>query len=181
MRANLLVILLVATGIAGAAEPVAPGDPVPPGALTTLAGEATDVRVLRGEGPLVLMSWCSSCHSCRGAEGDFDRFAARYRGRAAVYALASNPRETVVAVRDRQATGGLSFPVVLDPAGAFADALAVTCTTTALVIARDGTLAYRGPFAGRGGDGGAEAALREVLAGHRPSVREREQVGCPVR
>jgi peroxiredoxin len=177
--ACLLILLGSATGLA-AVEAIAPGSPVPPLTLTTLDGAATSVAALRGEGPLVLMAWCSSCHSCRGAEGAFDRFAREYRGTVPIYALASNPTETVAAVRTRQQQGQLEFPVLLDASGALADACGVTRTTTALVIAADGTLAYRGPFA-QDDTAYAAEALHAVLAGGQPAQPELPQQGCPIR
>jgi peroxiredoxin len=165
---------------AGAAEGVVPGDQVPDLAVTTLSGERTSLHALRGERPLVLIVWCSTCHSCRAIEDGFDRFALAYGDRAAVYALASNPRETADAVRDRQRQSHLSFPVVIDPDGAAAAFFHVTATTTALVIAADGTLAYRGQFADKD-QPFAQAALDALLAGGRPEQGERPQWGCPVR
>jgi peroxiredoxin len=177
--ASLLLLALLATRTAASAA-LAPGAQVPPLPVTTLDGTATSLTDLRGNRPLVLMVWCSSCSSCRGAEADFDRLATECRDKVPVYALASNPRETADAVRARQAQSAVSFPVVLDRDAVAADALGVTCTTTVLVIAKDGRLAYRGPL-GQGGKGSARQALRDVIAGKRVANPDVAQIGCPVR
>lgn len=176
MRAPLICLLLAAAG-AFAVEPLAIGAAVPPLAVSTLDGAATTLASLRGEGPLLLMSWCSSCHSCRGAEGPFDALAARHRGSVPMYALAANPAESVEKVHARQQTGRLAFPVALDRDGAAADALGITCTTTAILIAADGTLAYRGPLTAAQ----TQEALQAVIEARRPAVAEVEQRGCPLR
>lgn len=175
MRA-LLPLLLIAT--VTAADPVAIGGAVPDLPVVRLDGTATSLGALRGETPLVLMAWCSSCHSCRMAEAGFDAFAAAHPGW--VLALAANPAETAGLVRARQEASAVRFPVVLDRAAAAADALGVHATTTVLVIAGDGTLAYRGPFRSGGRELAAEA-LAAVQRGARPAQAEVEQVGCPIR
>ena len=177
IRALFALCLLMA---APAAETLAPGDAMPALPVVGLDGTATTLGRLRGEGPLVLMVWCSACHSCRGAEGAFDALASDVAGKIPVYALASNPKETADAVRARQKESKLTFPVVLDRDAAAADAFGVTCTTTVLVIAKDGTLAYRGPLQ-RDGKAHARDAITAVLADRLPAVRDVDQQGCPVR
>lgn len=178
LRAVLVLCLLVTS--VHAAEPLAPGAAMPALPVAALDGTATTLAKIRGKGPLVLMAWCSSCHSCREAEGPFNRLATECAGKIPVYALASNPKETADAVRARQTQSGVTFPVVLDRDGAVADAFGVTCTTTVLVIAKDGTLAYRGPLQ-LGGKTHARNALKDVIAGKLPAVRDIEQQGCPIR
>ena len=160
-----------------AAEPLAIGGSAPALAVTALDGTANSVATLRGGGPLLLMSWCSSCHSCRRAEKPFDAMVERYRGRVPAYALAANPAETPALVTARQQASELSFPVVLDRGGAAADALGITCTTTAVILDAAGMLAYRGPLS----DPATVAALDAVIAGKQPAVAEVEQSGCPLR
>lgn len=178
LRTFLVLIVVVAS--IRAAEPLAPGGAMPALPVAALDGTATTLAQIRGQGPLVLMAWCSSCHSCRGAEGNFNRLAADCAGKIPVYALASNPKDTADTVRARQTQSGVTFPVVLDRDGAVADAFGVTCTTTVLVIAKDGTLAYRGPLQ-LGGKTLARDALRNIVAGKSPAVRDIEQQGCPIR
>lgn len=172
---TLIAFLFILGALAG--EPVAVGGAAPALAVTAVDGTATSVAALRGEGPLVLMSWCSSCHSCRRAEKPFDDLVERYRGRVTGYALAANPAETAARIEARQQASALSFPVVVDRDGAAAGALGITCTTTVIVLDAAGALAYRGPM----GNPATVAAIDAVLAGRRPEVAEVEQAGCPLR
>lgn len=170
-------LLIVFIASAAAADPVAIGGALPALPVVTVDGASTTLAALRGERPLMLMTWCSSCYSCRGAEKAFDALVGKYKGRVPAYALAANPAETPALAQARQQESAISFPVVLDQDGAAADALGITCTTTVIVVDAKGAIAYRGPFA----HAGTEAALTAVLDGKQPAIAEVEQFGCPLR
>ncbi len=177
---RISLLLCAVFALAQGAEPITPGHKVPTLTVQSLDGTETTLEALRGKRPLVLMVWCSTCESCRGMEARFDALAKECGERVAVYGLGSNPNETAEKVRARQLGSKVSFPVVIDRDGAGAAAFGVTCTTTALVIAPDGTLAYKGLFEGNGKQYAREA-LRAVLAGKTPTTRETAQSGCPIR
>lgn len=136
---------------------------------TDLKGKAQSLAELqRGPGgkklPVVLTFWCSFCHSCRHVEGDLDKLAADYRGKANVYALDSSAGETAELVQEAAKKAGLTLPILLDAEGKVADLFGATKTTTTVVLDGEGRVVYFGQFADREHKF-AEHALDAVLAG----------------
>ncbi len=114
--------------------------------------------------PIVLSFWCSFCGSCRRVEGDLEKLAQRYRGKAAVFALDASAGETADEATEAAEKAHLTFPVLLNPDGRAADIFGTKLTTTTVVIDADGVLRYCGQFS-HGEHKYAEHALDAVLHG----------------
>lgn len=170
MTANLL--LLAAACLAAepaAASPITLGDKATALSATDLAGKPLALADLQrgADGkplPVVLTFWCSFCHSCRHVEQDLDKLAAKYRGKANVYALDSSAGETAGAVTAAAKKAGLTLPIVMDADGKAADLFGATKTTTTIIIDADGRIAYVGRFADKE-HAYAQQALDDLLAG----------------
>lgn len=173
IRAALLVSAILSAAPAEAARPVekiALGEKVPDFTVTDLDGKSWKfsqlhrIAGLEKRGPIVLTFWCSFCHSCRHVEGDLDRMAKRYKGKAAVFALDANANDPPEAAAEFAEEKGLKLPIILDPKGHTADLFGAKVTTTTVVIDSDGVLRYCGRFGDRKHPF-AEDALKALLDG----------------
>jgi peroxiredoxin len=140
--------------------------------LTDSAGTAFRLSELRRtaerSGKIVVLTfWCTTCHSCREVERGFDAKAREYAERGVTYLMVdSNVTDTAPRVREFLERNELSFRVLMDAGSAMARYFGATRTTTTAVIDADGRLRYYG------GLPGAEAAVRNLLAGEQVAVPE---------
>lgn len=174
---SLSSALLATAGSAQAArkpEPLAIGQKVPDFTVTDLNGKTSrlsDLQKSSKTGIVSLTFWCSFCHSCRHMEGQLDRTAKTWAGKAYVAAVDASAGETIKGVRSFAQAKGLAVPILMDGKGEAADLFGARVTTTTVVIDGKGILRYRGRFA-QGPEAHAEAALQAVLAGKPVPVAE---------
>jgi len=128
------------------------------------------------DGTLVLTFWCSFCHSCRHVEGNLDKLAKQYHGKAGVIALDASFGETQQEVAAFAKERGLTMPIALNASGSAADILGVKSTTTTAVIDSTGTLRYLGQFGDRR-HAFAHDALKAVLAGKEIAIKSTRPMG----
>lgn len=142
-----------------------PGEEVQDFAVTSMAGGAFRLGSLRRTADtagkiVVLTFWCTTCHSCRDVERDFDAKAKEYAAKGVHFLMVdSNYRDTVDRVNQFLEVSRLGFTVLMDPEGEVARYFGATLTTTTAVVDVDGRLRYYGGFAG------AEDAVRSLIAG----------------
>jgi peroxiredoxin len=158
------------------------GDRVPDFSVRTLDDKSLKLSELQkagsrtGNGVVVLSFWCTTCFSCRNVEEQLAKLAKDYEGRAAVFALAANARETGGSVAAFLKKNELALPVVLDRSGHTADLFGVNMTTTTVVIDGNGVLRYCGQFQQKDG-GSVEEALKAVLAGKEVAIKTTPHLG----
>lgn len=92
---------------------LAAGDQAPEFALRTLSGGITSLRDLTGSGPVLLAFFKASCPVCQYTFPFLERLTAA-QGFRIVGISQDDPEETA----DFRRTSGVSFPMVLDDAGA---------------------------------------------------------------
>lgn len=175
-----ILVLMLLTGLALAAGgPV--GEPVPNFTLTNpFSGEGRSLQQLAPGKPLVLVVWCSTCPSCRAVEGEIDRLARDYAGRAVVVALDANQPESTEDIRAALRHKSLSFPVWLDRQGKVVGHYKIGATTSTLVIDSQGRLRYLGRFGGAEEGWLGRKALEQMLAGDEVSPSSTPLRGCRV-
>lgn len=178
-RPALLAVALIPATLVQAVESAsrtAVGDQVPDFTVVDLDGKTWKSSELHRKAGLkdrtavVLTFWCSFCHSCRHVEGDLDRLAKEYKGKAAVFAIDASAGETAEDVLEFADEKGLTVPILLNPDASAADLFGTKVTTTTVVIDADGVLRYCGRF-GHGKHRPAEEALKAVLAGKDVQVK----------
>ena len=150
-------------------RPLSVGDRVPDFEVTLdgrtwKLSELRENRDLTLDGTLVLMFWCSFCHSCRDMEQELNRLARQYRGKAGVIALDASAGETRQSVAAFAKENELTMPIALNANGSVADIFGVNATTTTAVIDSTGTLRYLGQFQDHRHTYALDA-LKAVLAG----------------
>lgn len=174
-----ILVLMLLTGLALASGPV--GEPAPNFTLThPFTGEGRSLRQLAPGKPLVLVVWCSSCPSCRGVEGELDRLARDYAGRAVVVALDANQPESKEDIRAALDRKSLTFPVWLDRDGKVVGHYKIGATTSTLVIDAQGRLRYLGRFGGSEEGWLGRIALEQLLAGSEVTPSSTPLRGCRV-
>lgn len=116
---------------------------------------------------VVLTFWCTTCHSCREIEREFDKKAAAYASEDAVFHMVdSNVPDYEERVNGFLEANGLGFKVLMDAESAIAGYFGARFTTTTAVLDADGRLRYYGGFAK------AEDAVRDLLAGEEVALPE---------
>lgn len=146
------------------------GAKVTPVNMTDVTGKTWTLAELQAGVPggkkraVVLMFWCSTCHSCRSEEANFDTFAKAYKDKAVIAALSVNRGETAQSGTAFVQKKGMSFPVVYDASGKATGTFGAKSTTLVVLIDADGVLRYRGPLK-QNGINYTEDALKSVLAG----------------
>ena len=96
----------------------------------------------------VLTFWCTTCHSCRGMELDFDEKAREIEAKGVTFRMiASNGTETAERVNRFLEKRGLDFKVLMDEGSEIARRFGVTRTTTTIVIDAAGKIRYYGRYA----------------------------------
>ena len=171
MRLRIAVLLLCLLGGQAGAQ-----------TLRDLNGQAHSVPELvaqPGTEAVVLVTWCSTCGSCRDTERDLAAFAKAQAPKVRLYCLAPHPGDSPERIRKFLLGQGLELEVLRDPNQAMVKGLKIDRTTTALVYDKSGKLRYFGPFKGDG-KGYAADAVSEVLAGQEVTTKTRALKGCPI-
>ncbi|HEY3816003.1 MAG TPA: TlpA disulfide reductase family protein [Polyangiaceae bacterium] len=156
-------VALAASACAGpAAAPAtsASGAPVPAVALSTLAGEHTELARL-ADGRVALVSlWATWCESCAKEMDALNRLDAKTAaGRDAVVIgvdVGEEPDKVAEFARKR----GLRYAQLVDEDFAFADALGQRRVPSTLVVDRHGRIVFRGDAL----DAKSLEALRQAIA-----------------
>ena len=150
--------------------------------LRDLNGQAHSVAEMvakPGTEAVVLVVWCTQCGSCRGAEREVAKFAAEDPQKVRVVAVTPHPGDSPERIKKFLKGQGVKLEVMRDANQAMVSALHIDRTTTTLVYDNKGKLRYMGPFTGSG-DGFAQDAVRQVLAGQEVSMKSRPLKGCPI-
>jgi cytochrome c biogenesis protein CcmG/thiol:disulfide interchange protein DsbE len=146
-------VLLVATVVAGVylAGRRADGTQLEPGVTRmeeplprlhgpTLDGGTADTRDLRGS-VVVVNVWAEWCGPCLEEMPALQRLHERYRDRGVAF-LGINYRNDEDKARDFVKVTGVTYPSIVDPAGAFADDLGFVGLPDTYVVDRSGTIRY---------------------------------------
>jgi peroxiredoxin len=127
--------------------------------VTTLAGDATDLRAtLHGKVALVSLwaTWCDACTREIDALNRLEARAAAHGDAVVVGVAVGETRETVAAyAKERR----LTYSLVVDEDFRFADALGERRVPATLVVDRAGNVVYRGDAL----DGAGVAAFERAL------------------
>jgi peroxiredoxin len=164
-RVPVLVAAAVAlaTGACGGAVETprpAGGALVPAVALSTLAGEHTEVaRLADGRVALVTLwaTWCEACGKEMDALNRLDAKTAAGRDAVVIGVDVGEEPDAVAAFAKRR---GLRYAQLVDRDFAFADALGQRRVPTTLVVDRHGRIVFRGDAL----DGRSLDALRQAIA-----------------
>jgi thiol-disulfide isomerase/thioredoxin len=163
-RLPILIALVLAAGACGTTEtPRAPSSApaaVPTVALSTLAGDHTELaRLANGRVALVSL-WATWCESCAREMDALNRLDAKTAaGRDAVVIVVDvgeEPEKVAEFARQR----GLRYAQLVDEDFAFADALGQRRVPSTLVVDRHGQIVFRGDTL----DGRSLEALRQAIA-----------------
>ncbi|HEX3343031.1 MAG TPA: TlpA disulfide reductase family protein [Polyangiaceae bacterium] len=134
--------------------------PVPAIALSTLAGEHTDLARLAGGRVALVSLWATWCESCAKEMDALNRLDAKTAaGRDAVVIgvdVGEEPAMVAAFARRR----GLRYTQLVDEDFAFADALGQRRVPSTLVVDRRGRIVFRGDAL----DGKSLEALRQAIA-----------------
>jgi len=163
-RLPILIAILLFDGACGTPETPRvsspPAVPVPAVALSTLAGDHTELARL-ADGRVALVSlWATWCESCAREMDALNRLDAKTAtGRDAVVIgvdVGEEPEKVAEFARRR----GLRYAQLVDEDFAFADALGQRRVPSTLVVDRHGRIVFRGDAL----DGRSLEALRQAIA-----------------
>jgi peroxiredoxin len=163
-RLPLLIAIVLAPVACGTPETprasAPPAVPVPTVALSTLAGEHTELARLAGGRVALVSLWATWCESCGKEMDALNRLDAKTAaGRDAVVIgvdVGEEPEKVAEFARKR----GLRYAQLVDEDFAFADALGQRRVPTTLVVDRQGRIVFRGDAL----DGKSLEALRQAIA-----------------
>jgi peroxiredoxin len=133
----LSVLIFFATGMArGAGQ----GEKAPDFTGKTLSGKNVKLSELRGRTVLINF-WGTWCAPCKEELPYFNRLYGKYRG-IGLEILAVNIDKVVSQAARMSGNLGLTFPVVLDPAGDLSDLYRIRSMPTTFVVGKDGMIRY---------------------------------------
>lgn len=181
MKIALLLFFLCTFALPAAARTEVE-DPMPDFRLTKLNGDVTRFSELAKSSPsgvVCLTFWCSFCPSCRDVERQMEALHREFSGKATFVAVDSSYGETPEQIRRALLPYNGTFPVLLDPEGAAADALGVKWTTTTFVVDRNGVVRFRGVFRNEDHDFAREALLA-LLSGKPVEHASTRPGGCKI-
>jgi cytochrome c-type biogenesis protein len=161
----VVAVLGAGCGEGGAARFRAPeiGDPAPPYAGLTLAGDSASLAALRGE-PVLLNIWATWCHPCRTEIPELERLHQAFEPRGLrVIGVSIDAGGEDAAVRDFAAEYRMTYPVWRDPDGRVSTLFGAIGVPATYLIDRTGVLRWRkvGPIAE--GDPALARAIEEAV------------------
>jgi peroxiredoxin len=156
-----------------------------------VAGKKHSADEWRGKKAVVLFFIAAECPVSNFYSPDFARIARDYAGKdVVVYGVHCDEDLTAARAAAHAKEYGLSFPLLLDPKQKLAAAVGARKTPEAFVLAGDGKVLYHGRIDDRYATDGKrrdeprrhelEDALKAVVAGKTPEVKETMPYGCPL-
>lgn len=179
----LLAVALLSAGCATSHQ----GQGLEHATLVSTTREAATARELvEASDGTVFVFWSGGCPCVRRYQARIEALADEWRGRGIAFVqVSSNADESLESLQRTVKTRGLKLPVWRDDDGALADALGAKSTPTAVFVARDGSVLYRGWIDNerQPGEDGREAWLASALEGfvaHRPFASRTPTWGCTI-
>ncbi|MBI3495533.1 TlpA family protein disulfide reductase [Candidatus Berkelbacteria bacterium] len=125
----------------GAASAAATATPqlAPDFTAQKLGGGTISLAQYRGKKPVVLDFWATWCPNCRRDMPAVSQFYPKYKDRAEIIGVNIQESESIVA--DFIKARGITFPIVVDPAGLVSAKYGVQYTNFHVLINTDGTVA----------------------------------------
>jgi len=154
----------------------APGQPAPLFSAEEFNGGALSLQSLRGR-VVLLNFWSSACPPCRIEMPELEKIKRRYAGRGLrVIGITEMdpPRDQV---RDFLEQTGVTYPILLDPAGRIGALYALEAHPTSIVIDARGIVRYTNVGFLKGEEKEIERAVVEAL---RTAGGRRGQAAAPV-
>lgn len=148
-----------------------------------LADPASRVTIDLGARATVFYAWSVPCPCIESAEHRLHKLVKRYAAKGVVwYAVAGEPRDTLVAIREKKLRLGSPYTIVLDPEQRLCAQLRFDSACQVAVLDAEGTFVYGGALDADYIEGKGEyltEALDAVLAGRDVPVPYRERTyGC---
>jgi hypothetical protein len=168
------------------------GDPAPSLELLDTEGEPHALP-LPGEALATVVAWtCNHCPYALAWHERLQAVATEYAPRGVVFLQVNSndaeryPRDSLVAMRERVASGDFATPYLRDPEQTAARAYGALKTPDLFVLGTDLRLAYRGAPDADHDDPGQNAAwlrgaLDALLEGRSPDPAETAPVGCSIK
>lgn len=186
--AFVAVRMQLSGALSGVAQPVRPGDRMPPFSLTDHLGNTHTLEQYAGK--IVVLDFSShKCPFSLGVDPHFAALARQYADNAALVFLGidSHYDTSIQEIRDYAEASQLPFPILKDVDNLYADAAGALVTPDFFVIDQEGRLAYRGSFDNRirpdsaGSRGYVAEAVAALLAGKRPDPAHVRAWGCTIK
>jgi peroxiredoxin len=163
-RLPILVVAVLAAAACGTPEtPRASSSspvPVPAVALSTLAGEHTELARLAGGRVALVSLWATWCESCGKEMDALNRLDAKTAAGRDAVVIGVDVGEEPATVAEFARKRGLHYAQLVDEDFAFADALGQRRVPSTLVVDRQGRIVFRGDAL----DGRSLEALRQAIA-----------------
>jgi peroxiredoxin len=135
------------------------GNPAPPFAAVTLAGDTVSLESLRGS-PVLLNLWATWCAPCRRETPFLQTVHERYGGQGVqVVGVTTDSRAAVPDVQAFLDEFGVTYRILHDPDARSMDVFSAIGLPATYLIARDGTVLWMRLGEVREGDPDFEAAL----------------------
>jgi len=134
---NLLLIVVVVSGIRGWQQRDMPAGPAPVLHGTTLAGMPYELRE-HLQRPVLVHFWATWCSVCRAEESNIAA-AARAHGNVITVAMQSGTAADIAEYMKQQV---LNFPVLNDASGAISAAWGVHAVPASFIIGTDGSIRF---------------------------------------
>lgn len=182
-----LVAFVFAAALAACAPSIAPH--LPSAALTSASGSKEVPREVAARATATVITFFSThCDCQRAHDARLNDLVRRFSPRGVAF-LAIDSEADATPAGDAAEAGkrGYAFPILMDPDGAFADALGAEYATYSVVIDAAGRVRYRGGFDSDRKHLVADAtpylanAIESVLAGKDPNPAEVKTLGCSLR
>ncbi|MBL8916747.1 MAG: redoxin domain-containing protein [Archangium sp.] len=154
--------------------------------VSTTRQSATARELVEAADGTVFVFWSGGCPCVRRYQARIEALAAEWSERGIAFVqVSSNAGESLESLTANVRTRGLKLPVWRDDDGALAEALEAKSTPTAVFVARDGSVLYRGWIDNERapGEDGREAWLESALNGfvtHRPFAARSPTWGCTI-
>ena len=170
------------------------GTEAPGFSLVNVDGRTVSLADFVGQPALLVIFMCNHCPFVKHIADPLAQFTAEYMDKGvAVVGINSNdaanypadsPEQMVREAEER----GYRFPYLYDESQEVAQAYRAACTPDFFLFDRDRRLVYRGQFDDSRPDSGIpvtgadlRAALDAVLAGTKPSEKQRPSIGCNIK